>query len=121
MLSERALERASVLFSDMKSADPFYKSRRWKLVRAAILRRDRYRCQWSLRYGKRVQADTVHHAFPRAEFPAYEFEAWNLVSLSGDVHDSMHDRITGALTERGRVLLRLTARRAGIEVPERYR
>ena len=105
----------------MKKTDPFYKSRRWKIVRSAVLRRDGYRCQWSKRYGKRVKAETVHHAFPRSEFPEYSWEPWNLISLSADVHDHMHDRVTGALTDSGRTLMRIVARRAGVEVPERYR
>lgn len=68
-----------------------------------------------------MEANTVHHVFPRDEFPEYQWEAWNLVSLSGEAHDRMHDRVTGALTEAGVDLLRRTARRAGVEVPERYR
>lgn len=105
----------------MKTADPFYKSRRWEKLRAAVLRRDGYRCQASRRFGKRVEATTVHHVFPREEFPEYQWAPWNLVSLAGDEHDRMHDRVTGALTERGVAWLRRVARREGIEVPERYR
>lgn len=105
----------------MKSAEPFYKSNRWKRLRLAVLRRDGYACQWSLRFGRRVEADTVHHAFPREEFPEYQWEAWNLVALNGRAHDEMHDRGSGALTDKGKALLRVVARRAGVEVPERYR
>ena len=105
----------------MKRADPFYKSRKWEHLRGVILRRDGYMCQISRRYGKRVQADTVHHIFPREEFPEYQWQAWNLVSLAGDVHDALHDRVTNALTEKGAELLRRTARRRGMEVPLRYR
>ena len=105
----------------MKQAEPFYKSRRWKATREAILRRDGYACQVSRRYGKRAEATTVHHVFPRDEFPEYQWEAWNLISLAGDVHDQMHDRVTGALTDKGAELLRRTARRQGMDVPERYR
>ena len=101
--------------------DGFYKSRRWRLLRKAVLRRDGYVCQWSKRFGKRVEAQTVHHVFPREEFPEYQWEGWNLVSLSGRVHDEMHDRVTGALTEKGRALLRVVARRAGVDVPGKYR
>ena len=105
----------------MKQAEAFYKSRRWRLTREAILRRDGYACQESRRYGKRVEATTVHHAFPRDEFPEYQWEPWNMISLAGDVHDKMHDRTTGALTERGAELLRRVARRAGMDVPGKYR
>ena len=48
----------------------------------------------------------MHHIFPRDEFPEYQWEPWNLVSLAGDVHDQMHDRTTGALTEKGALLMR---------------
>lgn len=104
-----------------KIADPFYRSRRWERLRAAVLRRDGYLCQESRRYGKRVEATTVHHVFPREEFPEYQWEAWNLVSLAGDVHDQMHDRAGGALSEKGAELLRRVARKNGIEATGRYR
>lgn len=105
----------------MKQADPYYKSGRWARLRAAVLRRDGYLCQVSKRYGKRTEATTVHHVFPREEFPEYQWEPWNLVSLAGDVHDEMHDRATGALTDKGAELLRRTARRYGVAVPTHYR
>jgi len=104
----------------MKQADSFYKSRRWERLRSVILRRDGYQCQISRRYGKHIQADTVHHIFPREEFPEYQWEAWNLVSLAGDVHNRLHDRVTNALTDEGAELLRRTARRRGLDVPLRY-
>ena len=105
----------------MNRADPFYKSGRWARLRAAVLRRDGYLCQVSRRYGKRAQATTVHHVFPREEFPEYQWEPWNLVSLAGDVHDEMHDRVTGALTDKGAELLRRIARKYGVEIPQHYR
>ena len=71
--------------------------------------------------GKRIEATTVHHVFPREEFPEYQWEPWNLVSLAGDVHDQMHDRVTGTLTENGAELLKRIARREGVVVPLRYR
>jgi len=105
----------------MKAADSFYKSARWQRLRAMVLRRDGYQCQVSKRYGKRVEATTVHHVFPREEFPDYQWEPWNLISLAGDVHDEMHDRQSGALTEKGVELLKRVARREGVKVPLRYR
>ena len=105
----------------VKRADPFYKLPRWERTRAAILRRDGYRCRESARFGKRVEANTVHHIFPRDRFPEYQWEPWNLISLAGEVHEKMHDRTTGDLSAKGEELLRRTARRQGIEVPERYK
>lgn len=105
----------------MKTADRFYKSARWRRLREAVLRRDGYMCQVSKRYGKRVQATTVHHVFPREEFPEYQWEPWNLISLAGDVHDEMHDRATWALTGKGVELLKRIARKNGVAVPMRYR
>ena len=93
-----------------------YKSKRWKRTRQAILRRDGYQCQISLRYGKRVEADTVHHIFPAEQYPEYQWESWNLISLARDVHNRMHVRDTKELTEEGRQLLERTARRRGIEI-----
>lgn len=105
----------------MKTADPFYKTEKWKRLRRVILQRDGWMCQESKRYGKQVQADTVHHVFPREEFPEFQWAAWNLISLAGDVHNTMHDRNTNALTDKGIDLLRRTARRYGKDVPLRYR
>ena len=105
----------------MKTADPYYKTARWQRLREAVLRRDGYVCQESRRYGKRVEATTVHHVFPREEFPEYQWEPWNLISLAGDVHDEMHDRVTGALTDKGAELLRRTARKNGVGIPGHYR
>lgn len=38
-----------------------YKTIRWKKLRVAILKRDKYLCQESKRYGKTVPAVIVHH------------------------------------------------------------
>ena len=93
-----------------------YKSKRWKTLREAVLKRDNYMCQESLRYGKRVQANTVHHIFPAKLFPQYQWAPWNLVSLSGAVHNSMHVRDSEELTEQGLDLMRRTALKYKIEM-----
>lgn len=80
----------------------FYHSKAWRKKRAKILRRDKHLCRESLRYGKRVDATTVHHIFPLEQYPELALEDWNLVSLSTERHDAMHDRKTGAVTELGR-------------------
>ena len=91
--------------------DPFYKSTRWKHLRERILRRDQYTCQLSRRYGRMVQADTVHHIFPREEYPDLQWEPWNLISVSNTMHDRLHDRKTGKLTALGIDLQERTERK----------
>ena len=98
----------------------FYNNRKWLMIRQSVLKRDGYICQLSKRYGKMKQANTVHHIFPRDEFPQYQYDLWNLISLSAEKHNELHDRNTNALTEQGVDLLRRTARRQGIPVPMRY-
>ena len=99
----------------------FYHGSRWEKKRARILRRDGYMCRMSKRYGKRREADTVHHIFPAEQYPEYRFEDWNLISLCQAEHNRMHDRATHELTEYGKELLRRTARSRGMEIPERFR
>lgn len=90
------------------------------MIRARVLRRDGYVCQLTKRYGRMVQANTVHHIFPRKEFPEYQWKDWNLISLSATQHERMHYRKTEQLTVDGVELLRRTAMKHGIEIPERY-
>ena len=98
-----------------------YESKKWKKKRSSILRRDKYICQMSLRYGKLMQADTVHHIFPMELFPEYAWCDWNLISLSKRMHNACHDRDTHELSREGIALLKRTARKRGMEIPERYR
>ena len=98
----------------------FYKLPKWEHKRNSILRRDGYMCQLSKRYGQLKQAEVVHHIFPLDEFPEYAFDDWNLISLTRTKHNELHDRETDELTEAGADLLRRTARRQGITVPEKY-
>lgn len=100
----------------MKTVDPYYKSQRWQRLRDRVMRRDGYMCQLSRRYGRMIPAQTVHHIFPREDYPEYQWEPWNLISLSNEAHNKMHDRITDRLTETGMELLERTARRQGIEI-----
>ena len=101
----------------MKECDPFYKSPRWKRLRAAILRRDGYLCQESKRFGKMLAATTVHHIYPREKYPEYQWEPWNLISLSARAHDELHDRNTGELTAKGKALLYRTVKTRGTPPP----
>lgn len=95
--------------------DKYYKSKRWEHLRASALRRDGYMCQIAKREGHSIPAEVVHHIFPRDAFPEYENQLWNLISLSYEAHNMMHDRNTGALSQQGEELRRQTALAMGIE------
>ena len=97
-----------------------YNSAKWEKKRTSILRRDGYQDQVKKRYGKLTQASLVHHIFPVNEFPEYAWQDWNLISVSLETHNELHDRNTDELTEKGIELLRRTARRERIPVPEKY-
>jgi len=98
----------------------FYDSQKWIDKKNRILRRDKYMCQISKRYGKMVSAELVHHVFPRSEFPEYEFADWNLISITRRVHNRLHDRNTDELTEYGVELLQRIARKNQIPIPAKY-
>lgn len=90
-----------------------YNSPRWRRLRAAVLRdvirRDGAAiCQYAKRFGKRVEATHVHHIWPAEEYPEYAWERWNLVALSQEAHNAMHDRATGRLSPTGEALRRRT-------------
>ena len=70
----------------------FYRSKRWKLKREKILKRDKYLCQYFSRNGKLVEAEL---------YPEYALCDWNLISLSTKAHNLMHDRDTHELTAEG--------------------
>lgn len=91
---------------------------RWTKLREYILRRDRYLDQIALRYGKRIEANTVHHIFPREFYPQYTYEAWNLISVSHKTHNRLHDRDSHKLTKEGFDLLVRVARQQKIELPD---
>lgn len=93
-----------------------YQSKRWEKIRASVLRRDGYKCQIAKRYGKSEAANTVHHIFPADKYPQYQWEPWNLISVSHEMHNKLHERANGELTEQGRELLERTARKQNIEI-----
>lgn len=100
--------------------DPFYDDPKWIRLRNSVLRRDNYMDKESRRYGIIRPAQVVHHIFPKDEFPEYAFSVWNLISLSRQTHNEMHDRETDELTQKGRDLLIRTARRNNVQVPDKY-
>jgi 5-methylcytosine-specific restriction protein A len=81
-----------------------YKGKRWLKKRDKILRRDEYLCQESKRYGKTEAATTVHHIYPVEFYPELAYTDWNLISLSDSKHNTMHDRDTHELTDKGKAL-----------------
>ena len=83
-------------------------NKRWRHLRMQALRRDGFRCQDAARFGRTVEAVTVHHIWPAEDFPEFAYCLWNLVSLSAAAHDSMHDRATRRLTPKGEALRRKT-------------
>ena len=83
------------------SFDYSRKNKRWRHLRELALRRDGYQCQQAKRYGRIVKATHVHHIWPAEDFPEYAYCLWNLVSLSLEAHDAMHDRNSGRLSPLG--------------------
>ena len=88
-----------------------YTSKRWIKLRERILKRDNYTCQYSKRYGRNIQANTVHHIFPVESYPEYQWCEWNLISLSAEAHNIMHDRDSHELTDVGKSLQRKLIRK----------
>lgn len=71
-------------------ADQFYTSKRWRKLRAAALRRDKYQCVECRKYFRSRTATTVHHIRPREEYPELEWRLDNLVSLCEACHNRLH-------------------------------
>lgn len=92
--------------------------KRWRQKRLAILKRDKYTDQVLLRGGERVEADVVHHIFPKEQYPQYTWKDWNLISISRDTHELLHNRVTGGLSDIGLKLLKETGEKQGIKTFE---
>ena len=85
----------------MKTADPFYKSKKWQKARQKSLRSHKYLCQETLRYGRREEAEMVHHIYPRIEYPELAYESWNLLPVTNKRHNTFHNRKDDTLTNKG--------------------
>lgn len=94
----------------------FYKSGAWKLQRARVLRRDGYLCQYFKRYGKIKPAKVVHHILPLEFYPEHRLKPWNLISLSNEAHEKLHNRNDHTLTLEGWRLMEKTAQAQGIKL-----
>lgn len=67
-----------------------YKDTIWKRKQKKILKRDGYMCQWCKRYGKKVDATTVHHIKHADEYPELVYTDSNLISLCSACHNKAH-------------------------------
>lgn len=67
-----------------------YKTKQWTNKRKQILKRDGYLCQECKRYGRRIDAVTVHHKKHVDEYPELAYKDDNLVSLCDKCHNVMH-------------------------------
>lgn len=112
--SVKALASCCFFIATMEAFN--YDAARWHRLRDRVMRRDNYQCQLSKRYGKIKPAELVHHIFPVADYPEYAYCSWNLISLSRDMHNKLHNRMTDELTNMGKDLLRQTARKQGIQI-----
>lgn len=77
-----------------------YLTPRWRRLRASILRRDGYMSLEALRYGRRLEAEIVHHCWPAEEYPEFAWAPWNLISITAEEHRLMHNP-DGSLTALG--------------------
>ena len=98
-----------------KQTNTFYKTKKWRRKREAILRRDKYECRECKRYGKTTQATTVHHIYPLEDYPEYSLTNENLYSVCNTHHESFHNKFTGELTKKGIALMKRM--KAEIEKP----
>ena len=94
----------------------FESTKRWQDLRRAVMARDKYLDQLELRTGKKVNAEQVHHIFPADRYPEYKWCSWNLISLTRENHELMHNRLTGELTNAGKKLQEETATKQGINI-----
>lgn len=62
-----------------------YSSRRWRIFRKRILRRDRYRCKWPEEKCT-TWASEVDHVVPLTEWPGSPFDERNVQSLCKHHH-----------------------------------
>lgn len=92
----------------------FYNTKKYQDLRASVLREAEYTDQLELRAGKRVPADTVHHIFPREQYPEYELCRWNLIAISNKTHEALHNRVWDKLSPLGLELLLETAAKNNI-------
>lgn len=79
----------------------FYHSPQWKHKRAAILRRDEYRCVECQRYGRTRIATHVHHIKELEDSPELALVDTNLESLCAACHNKKHPEKGGGRRRYG--------------------
>lgn len=75
-----------------RRAGGWYKSRRWKALREAQLRRKPL-CECRIHAGRTVKAEVVDHKTPHRGDSGLFFDASNLQSLAKQCHDSWKARV----------------------------
>ena len=88
-------------FTSKRGHSDFHNTVEWKRKRKVILKRDSYMCKECARYGKVVEANTVHHILPIEERPDLRLNNNNLVSLCEEHHEKMHNKFNGTLSKLG--------------------
>lgn len=82
--------------STKKARRIFYTSDDWRMMRAYILERDNYECQWCRRDGKVTsKADSVlevDHIKELKDYPELALDETNLRTLCKDCHNKRHER-----------------------------
>ena len=63
----------------------------------------------------------VHHIFPVNEYPEYQYQEWNLISVCKSTHNMFHDRNTDELTDIGKELLRRICKKRNMPIPDKYK
>lgn len=95
--------------------DPFYLSPKWQRLRKMVIVAAKYTDQIRIRQGIMIEANTVHHIFPREQYPEYQWNRWNLIAVSDETHKHLH-KPDGTLSEAGRKLQEETAEAYGIPI-----
>lgn len=80
----------------------FYLTKKWKMKRKAILKRDEYKCRECSRFGKVEEATTVHHVHPLKIRPELKLDERNLISLCEGCHEKMHNKFNEELSKLGK-------------------
>lgn len=88
-------------FMSTKDYSDFHNKKAWRDKRIVILKRDGYQCRECKRYGKIIEADTVHHILPIEERYDLRLNNKNLLSLCESCHEKMHDKFNNKLSKLG--------------------